>query len=258
MRMRISEYWCGREIYGELFLPPTGDGPFPTVVICEGFGGSYRDNQLYASYFARMGVAGYIFDFKGGSRYSRSGGNTLDMTICTEIRDLGVVFKALQKDARIDPTKIFLMGESQGGLVAALYAAKRPNDVKGLILFYPGFAIPELIVQDFQYDFPRRHKLWDMEISDKYYSCIASIDVYNEIGKYRGPVLILHGNQDVVVPIHYSKRAVAVYNRATLVVVRGQGHGFYKDERSSFILRLLAKFVNKEIKGAAPVTKEGV
>lgn len=46
------------------------------------------------------------------------------------------------------------------------------------------------------------------------------------IGAYEGPVLILHGDKDELVPLYYSQEALKEYKNAELIVLEGQKHGF--------------------------------
>ena len=46
-----------------------------------------------------------------------------------------------------------------------------------------------------------------------------------------GDTLILHGDRDEIVPFGYSARAAEVIPKAALLVVPGQGHGFFPDRQ---------------------------
>ena len=39
----------------------------------------------------------------------------------------------------VDPDNVFLLGESQGGFVCSYFAATYPDEIRGLIPFYPAF-----------------------------------------------------------------------------------------------------------------------
>ena len=43
----------------------------------------------------------------------------------------------------VDSDQLFIQGESQGGFVGAYVAAQIPEKIKGLILWYPAFVIPD-------------------------------------------------------------------------------------------------------------------
>ncbi len=71
-----------------------------------------------------------------------------------------------------------------------------------------------------------------MTISRKYNEDAVSFDLYDMIGAYTGPVLILHGDKDAIVPLRYSERAAQIFPNAELVVMPGQGHGFMGKART--------------------------
>jgi len=65
------------------------------------------------------------------------------------------------------------------------------------------------------------------------------MNVFDDIDSYDGNVLIIHGSNDSIVPISYSKWDVDPYTSAELVVLDGAGHGFYgtdRDEAAESIL----------------------
>ena len=53
-----------------------------------------------------------------------------------------------------------------------------------------------------------------------------SFDLYDLIGAYTGPVLIVHGDADDVVPYSYAEKAAELYSDALLVPVHGADHCF--------------------------------
>jgi uncharacterized protein len=218
----------GMSIYGQAFIPANEKGKYPTVIIGHGFTGTYRDNTNYAEFLAENGYAAYVFDFCGGSNYTKSDGNTRDMSVITEVEDMKAVLEHFKTLDFVDSEHIFLMGESQGGFVAALTAAERPKEISGLIMLYPAFIIPDNAKASYGSvsAIPDDTNLWGVHVSAKYYSDLWDLNVYDKIGKYTGDVLIFHGTQDHLVDISYSKRAAETYESAELVVYDGAGHGF--------------------------------
>lgn len=67
----------------------------------------------------------------------------MEMSLLTEVSDLDRVYNRLVKLDYVDKDRVFLLGGSQGGAVAALEAAKLKDKIKGLMLVYPGFMLPE-------------------------------------------------------------------------------------------------------------------
>lgn len=133
----------GLSIYGEAYIPDVSQEKIPIVIMSHGFNSNYASQVEYAAKLAEIGIASYIFDFCGGSTVSRSDGTMLDMSLRTEVTDLNAVIDFIQTLDFVDTENIFLMGRSMGGAVSALAAAQRQNDIKGLILIYPAFVIPD-------------------------------------------------------------------------------------------------------------------
>ena len=63
---------------------------------------------------------------------------------------------------------------------------------------------------------------------------LRPIDVFSEIGKYKGPVLIVQGDKDQVVSMADSQKAVEIYRNARLHVIKGAGHGFKEQELQEY------------------------
>ena len=230
--VRVEELWLesnGKKVYGVMYLPGEEKDSYPTVILSHGFNSSSMLNEGYAESFAKNGYAAYIFDFCGGSPSTKSDGVTTEMSVLTEYRDLSNVIDQIKALDYVDGSQLFLFGLSQGGFVSAYTAAQRPDDVKGLILFYPAFVLQEAYFE--QYDSVEAIPDEDFEsmgvpLGAIYAKDARSFDIYEEIGKYKGDVLICHGDKDTLVALSYSERAVEVYSSAELKVVKYGEHGF--------------------------------
>ncbi|MBQ9058761.1 MAG: alpha/beta fold hydrolase, partial [Atopobiaceae bacterium] len=144
---QTEERWVeGRHgrIYGLAYIPE-GEGPWPLVVCSHGLGGTHLTDADYAQQLAAHGYAAYTFDFNGGSSQSKSEGSTLDMSAQTEADDLEDVMDASQNWEFVNHDKLFLFGESQGGLVSAIAASRRPQDIDALCLLVPAFVLIEFV-----------------------------------------------------------------------------------------------------------------
>lgn len=219
-------------IYGQVYLPESVEEPCPTIIIGHGFGSSYTATAEDARRFAEAGIASYVFDFCGGAPDSRSDGSMLDMSVLTELEDMETVLDGIKEYAFVNEDSLFLMGESQGGLVAALLAAKRDTDVRGLILFYPAFVIPDNARAQYSNvsEIPETAGALWMTVGKRYYADILDMDVWEEIGRFEKNVLLVHGDADRLVPVSYSEQAEEVYPSSELVIIKGAGHGFAESE----------------------------
>lgn len=219
------------DIYGILQLPGTA-GPVPLIVLSHGFGGTHGGNQDYADHFLDRGFATYNFDFCGGGFGSRSAGTMLEMSVLTEAEDLNAIIDHFKADGRFD--RVFLWGASQGGFVSSYVAAQRPRDVAAMALEFPAFVLQDDAKARANPDgtFPETESVMGARIGHIYGEDAVSFDIYDVIGGYGGDVLILHGDQDGIVPLRYSQRALEAYPSAELVVMEGQDHGFVGQARA--------------------------
>ena len=66
----------------------------------------------------------------GGNKNSRSGNDTLKMSVFTEVDDLDVVVNTLKNQNFVDKNNIFLLGQSQGGVVSTIEGANLRKRLK--------------------------------------------------------------------------------------------------------------------------------
>ena len=70
------------------------------------------------------------------------------------------------------------------------------------------------------------NKVFGISLGKAFYSHARKIDVYRKAAEYPGPVLLIHGTEDPVVPISCSERALSVCRDARLIRMPGAGHGY--------------------------------
>lgn len=157
----------------------------------------------------------------------------MNMSVTDEKEALKTIVKYFQNQKNIDKKRIVLIGESQGGLVSALAAAELKKKISNLVLIYPALCIPDNWNARYPRveDIPEVSEIWNVKLGKKFMLDIRPMKPYETIGKYKGRVLIVHGTDDKVVPLDYSKRAVETYKNATLEIIDKAGHGFNPKER---------------------------
>ena len=226
-----AEVWSerdGNRIFGMMYYNSASSRKQPAVILSHSSSLTHEAMSGYALAIAKMGYAAYCFDFCGGSDKSKSDGKTDEMTVFTEVEDLRAVVKTVKSQANVEPSQVYLLGSSQGGLVSALLADECPDDFAGMILFYPAFNIPEMVKMFSGFgdwgDFGDFGGM--MSMSEAYINSIKDFDVWSHIGKFSKPVCIIHGTADMIVPIANSEKAVGLYPSATLNKIEGANHGF--------------------------------
>lgn len=229
----------GLSIYGQLFTPAGADErtPLPTLVCAHGFGANYLSCVPYAWSLTEHGFAVYCFDFCGGGYAAKSEGNPLDMTLATESADIEAVVAMLRDEPQVDPSRLFVLGEGQGAFAATLHAYERPLDVCGLVLVHPTFNLHEQAKRLFptKKNIPASYRQLGMRVGRAFGEVAWDTNPYAYMQGYSRPVLILHGDEDVSVPLECAQRAEQAFPNARLSVVHHGRHVFRGEEQRACV-----------------------
>ena len=103
--------------------------------------------------------------------------------------------------------------------------------LKAILPLSPAWMIPEaarkgtILGADFDpKHIPEKVATDDWELSGDYIRVAQTIHVEDEIERYEGPVLIVHGDEDEAVPYEYGVKAAELYKNAKLVTIHGDDH----------------------------------
>ena len=206
----------------------------PMVILMHGIFSSkdYNPMPALAKGLAEAGIASIRFDFDG---HGKSEGRMQDMTIEKEIADALAVLDYVKSLPYV--TEVGLLGHSQGGVIASMAAGRLAGqgmmDTKGLVLIAPGSVIKEACQGGKFFnarfdpaDPPEFIRCWGfMKLGREYLVTTQTLDIFGTAAAYKGPVLILHGDKDSIVPMWCSEKYKEVYgDKATLTVVEGENH----------------------------------
>ena len=122
---------------GTLTMPSWGRN-FPAVVLVSGSGAQNRDEELFghkpfaviADFLTRAGIAVLRYDDRGvgGSSAGSADDTTLDFA-----QDALAAVDYLKTRSEIDSKNIGIIGHSEGGTIAVICAAMRPDDVAFIV-----------------------------------------------------------------------------------------------------------------------------
>ena len=233
----------GRGVHAVLYLPDAA-GPVPAVLMSHGYNGFKADFDEGARLLAENGVAALCYTFCGGSTRDESGFPTTDMTLFTEREDALALVDFLKAHPSVDSGRIFLFGGSMGGLVSVMASQARPEDTAGLALLFPALCIP----QNWRARFPKAEDVpatvdfWGLLLGREFFLSMWELDVFPRLPEYEKPVLILQGDQDMIVSLESSQRAAKAYPNAELTIFPGEGHGF-SPEGNRRVYEMLLQFV---------------
>ena len=169
------------------FLRPTTGGPDPAPLLLFTHGNAELIDN-WADQFSQPRAAGYAVLLVEYPGYGRSAGTPSEASISIAV--LAAYDWAKGREG-IDPKRIIPYGRSLGGGAACILAANRP--VAALILessftsvraFGKRFAVPGFMIRD-------------------------PFDNLAALRSYRGPLLVLHGTRDEIVPIDHGRQLAA-------------------------------------------------
>lgn len=242
-------------LHAELQKPETAkDKKVPLVIICHGFSGNCDAKLLtdIADDLLKDGIASIRFDFNG---HGKSKGEFQNMTVPNEIQDLKNVITWAQDQPWVE--NISLLGHSQGGVVVSMTAGELGDKViKSLVLMAPAAVLRDDALRG--NTMGAIYDPWNMKedyiqlpfggvkLGRKYIESALTLPIYETALKYTGPVLVMHGTYDRVVPYTYGERYDQGYKNSTLHLIQGEDHDFSQTSTESALYAAdwLAKQLN--------------
>lgn len=205
----------------------------PMVILMHGIFSSKNIVPIpaLAKALAKEGIASICFDFGG---HWKSEGKMQYMTVGKEIEDALAMWEYAKSLPYV--SKIGLLGHSQGGVVASMTAgilASRGESPAALVLVAPGSVVQDACRNGkfFGAEFnpadpPEYVKCFGiMKLGREYILTTQELDIYGTAKAYTGPVRLIHGSKDTIVPMSCSEKFVETYTQdAELIVVEGENH----------------------------------
>lgn len=205
----------------------------PMVILIHGIFSSKNIVPIpaLARSLAKDGIASICFDFGG---HWKSEGQMQQMTVGKEIEDALAIWEYAKSLPYV--SKIGLLGHSQGGVVAAMTAgilASRGESPAALALVAPGSVIQDACRNGrfFGAEFnpadpPEYVKCFGiMKLGREYILSTQDLDIYGTAQAYTGPVRLIHGSKDNIVPLSCSEKFVEAYTQESeLIIVEGENH----------------------------------
>lgn len=229
---------------------PDGEGPFPVVVMNHGHGGGRQENGGFgkvADALAKEGILTIRMDFPG------SGDSTEPFTegyLSNMISDSNASLDYVLENYPADPDRLGIFGYSMGGRIALTIAGSVDNPYRAVALLAPSGNPGEELMVPFlggQAEYDRLYAeasgdkgyaefltQWGQtqQLSKTWFDELLVSKPLDAIGNFKGDMLIVYGDKDVVVPAEVNQSVVAAYPAAKVVVVpeADHGYGFYSDQ----------------------------
>ncbi|MGH4017489.1 MAG: alpha/beta hydrolase [Pseudonocardiaceae bacterium] len=218
----------------------SGDSPQQAVVFVHGGGVTREEGGFFTRLAAGLGeanVASLRFDLRG---HGQSGGEQQDLTLSAILNDIRVAIVHVQ--AETGARSVSLLGASFGGGICGYYAAKRPDEIKRLVLLNPQFDYKKRTIDSRPYwsndylgedaaqqltgqgyiDFTPTMKHGRAILNEVFW-----LKPHEALSEISVPTLVIHGTKDTFVPIESSRAAMSQFQAEhKLVEIEGAQHGF--------------------------------
>ncbi|MEL7042669.1 MAG: S9 family peptidase [Pseudomonadota bacterium] len=252
----------GLSIQAILTLPPgynqDTDPPLSAIVMPHGGPAAYDrfDFDWMAQYFANRGYAVLQPNFRGstgfGLAFERAGDGEWGGKMQDDITD-GV--KALASSNYIDPNRVCIAGASYGGYAALAGAVFTPELYKCVVAIAPVADLNRML-RDERRQSGKDHwviSYWEnvMSDGDARRQKLDSISPVKFAENVQAPVLLLHGDDDTVVPFSQSKAMERALKRADksveLVRLKGEDHWLSVADTRLQTLRAMDRFMSEHL-----------
>ena len=247
----------GLEISGFLYRPDPGkfSGPRPVLVQIHGGpeGQSRPTFQARNNYYVNeLGIAVFLPNVRGSAGFGKTF-LTLDNGFKREdtVKDIGAFLDWIQRDARLDKSRIAVIGGSYGGymvLASMVHFNDRLRcgvDIVGISNFLTFLKN----TQDYRRDLRR------VEYGDERDAAMAEflgkISPANQAEKIRKPLFVVQGLNDPRVPASESEQMVkairASGGNVWYLLAKDEGHGFQKKRNSDFMFLSTVLFLKEHL-----------
>ncbi|MDK2863957.1 MAG: uncharacterized protein PWP37_149 [Thermotogota bacterium] len=239
----------GNRIAGIAELPDTLE-KYPVVVMLHGFTGDHITSAFKFPRLSRRlverGIATVRFDFRGSGD---SEGCFEEMSPLTELEDAKEVLGYIRKQPFYNGM-IGIVGYSLGGMVAVLLGPTEP-DVTSMCLWSPAVLNLQLFrdhVKNFDEHLDEEgfFDVGGIRISKKFRDGVMSVDASEELARFQGKVLIVHGTNDESVPFE-SVRKYAERNGFCFHAIEGGDHRFSRYEWVEELIDITSNFFNETL-----------
>ena len=219
-------------IFGKLYFPADFDETqkYPVIIMCHGTDATHAtyEKGKWPMVMAQEGYVSYVFDFCGGSMKSLSDLTEMELSGETMQSDITAILEQVKALPYCNVDKIFIMGQSRGGIMAAMAAGRHPEDFAGMILLYPGMGMIDRLIAEY----PDLSTVTGDTIVDNghtfgkvFLTDVYDWDVAGTCSQYKGNVLLIHGIADKTVGYEQSLKALTEFypeSESQLVMVSGK------------------------------------
>lgn len=210
--------------------------------------------RLLGDRLADAGFTTLRFDFSGNGQ---SDGQFIDSTYTKQIGEMKTAMAYL---VRQEVDWIGLVGHSMGAVVAMLTAASAP-EVKGVCALagrLAGTTPAHFLTPDLRTELQTKGRVSfvsrgrTLELTDSFFGDADRYDLAAAVAGLRVPLMVIHGDQDEIVPVAEAYRARELKpDGARLEIIPGADHMFSQESHRHRIAELVAGWFARLAAGEA-------
>lgn len=221
------------------------------AILMHGFKGDmgYDERKILPTVAHALNQAGLPtlrFDFDG---CGKSDGQFVDMTVYSELLDGMKVIDFVRQ--KVQPQHLYLVGHSQGGVVASMLAAYYRGIVDKLVLLAPAATLKDDalhgVCQGATYDpqhIPDQVMVGGFPVGGDYFRTAQLLPIYETAQHFSNPVLLIHGTADQVVYPEASQKYNVILPNSQFHLIDGEGH-MLNGPKKSEVVKLVTDFLTK-------------
>jgi len=225
---------------------PRGAGPFPALLLIPGHATTARDWIGNCLTYARNGYAGLAVSQPGYGGSEGPGDYVGPKTIKVLIEG----YRRLQREPFVDAKRMGIVGYSRGGMAASLLALQL-DDVKAVVMGGGVYDFKRLY-DETGLDGIRQNMKAETGMTE---AAIRERSSILRMDKLKCPVLILHGEKDINVPVSQARllrdRLTALKKDFEIQIFPDREHGIGPENLYKYSL----DFLNRKLAGG-PATKK--
>lgn len=223
----------GLELSGWIYLPKTGNAPFPMVISYHGGpeGQSRPSFNYTAQALLGQGIAVFTPNVRGSSGFGKKFVNLDNGALRVNgVKDIKACYDFVVKEGLTSKDKVGIMGGSYGGYMTMAGITEYPDmfaaaaNLFGVVNFKTFFEQTEpwmAAISKVEYGDP-----------DKEAEMLKSLSPINKVDKVKTPTLVLHGANDTNVPVVEAEQVVENLKKRNVpvdyILFPDEGHGWRK------------------------------
>lgn len=225
----------GMQIIGMCHLP-IEEARSPCVVLCHGFASDKSENHWMFVRLARALCDQGFVVLRFDARFCNdSEGDFEHFTVTGYIRDLEAALRFLKRVGKVDPARIYVLGQSLGSCVA-IYAASRERTIRGVASWAGAASLKEIFllpgVRQYFKKVGRKTYLYThhtaVRIGQAFFDDVINYSPEDVVGNISPrPLLIVYGIRDELVPVEHARRLYRASGKPkSLRFIRGADRSF--------------------------------